>query len=89
MKNRSLYEEENAPFEKQTKIKIKLANGKEHLIKHAITTTFIGPGGKPMTVQEFLNSLYGKLPDLFKSEAELKKIWSNPITRKIFAGQTG
>lgn len=76
------FEEDESPYEKQVKIKIKLANGKEHTIQHAITTTFIGPDGKPMTVQEFLNVLYGKIPELFKSEDELRRIWSNPSTRK-------
>ncbi len=69
--------------EPRVKIRIRLANGKEQQIQHAVTTTFIGPDGKPMTVQEFLNALYGKLPELFKNEAELRKIWSNPLTRKI------
>ncbi|MDQ3845856.1 MAG: restriction endonuclease subunit R, partial [Bacteroidota bacterium] len=36
----------------------------------------------PMTVQEFLNSLFGKLPAFFNSEEELRRIWSNPLTRK-------
>jgi type I restriction enzyme, R subunit len=76
------YEEDNAEYEKKTRIKVKLANGKEHFIGHSVATTFIGPDGKPMTVQEFLNSLYGKLPDLFKNEDELRRIWSNPLTRK-------
>ncbi len=31
---------------------------------------------------EFLNNLYGALPSYFKDEAELREIWSNPITRK-------
>jgi type I restriction enzyme R subunit len=35
-----------------------------------------------MSVQEFLNSLFGKLPALFESEAELRRIWSDPLTRK-------
>jgi len=60
-----------------------LANGKEHQIQHSVATTFIGPDGKPMTVQELLNSLFGKLPELFTSEEELRRIWSNPLTRKI------
>jgi type I restriction enzyme, R subunit len=68
--------------EKTAKIKVKLGNGKEHQIEHAVATTFIGHDGKPMTVQEFLNNLYGKMPDLFKNEDELRKIWSNPLTRK-------
>lgn len=69
--------------ERPVRIKIKLADGKEHQIEHSVATTFIGPDGKPMTVQEFLNSLYGKLPALFSSEEELRKIWSNPLTRKV------
>lgn len=68
--------------EKRKKIKIKLRNGKELEITHTVSTTFMGPDGKPMSVQEFLNSLFGKLPDLFNSEEELRTIWSNPITRK-------
>lgn len=68
--------------EPKVKVRIKLASGKEVAITHNVSTTFIGPDGKPMTVQEFLNSLYGKLPELFKSEEELRRIWANPITRK-------
>ena len=30
----------------------------------------------------FSNSLFGKLPNLFTSEDELRKIWSNPLTRR-------
>lgn len=73
--------------EKTVKIKVKLATGKEHQIEHSVATTFMGPDGKPMTVQEFLNSLYGKLPDLFNSEEELRRIWSNPLTRKSLLEQ--
>ena len=40
-----------------------------------------------MTVQEFLNKLFGKLPELFNSEEELRKIWSNPLTRKVLLDQ--
>jgi type I restriction enzyme R subunit len=77
------YEDGPGDFqEPKVKIRIKLATGKEFTITHVISTTFIGPDGKPMTVQEFLNSLYGKLPELFNSEEELRRIWANPITRK-------
>ena len=31
--------------------------------------------------------MFGALPELFKSEAELRKIWSNPVTRKKFLEQ--
>lgn len=64
------------------KVVIKLADGKERLIKHMISTSFWGADGKPISVEEFLNKLYGALPTYFKDEAELRQIWSNPITRK-------
>jgi type I restriction enzyme R subunit len=76
------FEDSGEDPEPRVKVKIKLGNGKEQLIQHSVTTTFIGPDGKPMTVQEFLDKLFGKLPDLFKNEAELRRIWSNPLTRK-------
>jgi len=64
------------------KIKIKLKDGKEREIYHSVDSTFWGPGGKPITVQEFLNNLFGKLPGFFTNEKELREIWSNPLTRK-------
>ena len=45
-------------------------------------TSFWSPDGKPMSGAEFLASLYGKIPLLFKDEAELRNIWSKPSTRK-------
>lgn len=78
----SVVEEESVPYETTKKIKVKLGKGREHTIEHSVSTIFIGPDGKPMTVQEFLNHLFGKLPDFFNSEDELRKIWSNPLTRK-------
>ncbi|MEZ4966412.1 MAG: type I restriction-modification enzyme R subunit C-terminal domain-containing protein [Saprospiraceae bacterium] len=80
-----LVEEPEPEFERperKVRVKVRLANGREHQIEHEVATTFIGPDGKPMTVQEFLNSLYGRLPELFTSEAELRAIWSDPLTRK-------
>lgn len=68
--------------EKRKRIKIKLRNGKEQEITHSVSTSFWSADGKPISAQEFLNNLYGKLPDLFNSEDELRKLWSNPLTRK-------
>jgi type I restriction enzyme, R subunit len=31
-----------------------------------------------------MEKLFGKLPELFKSEEELRRIWSHPSTRKAF-----
>jgi len=75
-------DEEEEEAAKPTKVKVKLRDGKERELQHMIFTVFIGPDGRPMTAQEFLQSLYGKLPKMFADENQLREIWSNPITRK-------
>lgn len=64
------------------KVKVKLRNGKEREIQHMISTSFWSADGKPISAEEFLNNLFGELPNLFKDEEELQKLWSNPITRR-------
>ena len=68
--------------ERKRTIKIKLRDGKEREIQHMMSTSFWSADGKPISVEEFLNNLFGAIPDLFKSEDELRQIWSNPLTRK-------
>lgn len=68
--------------EKKQKIKVKLKDGKEREIQHMIATSFWSADGKPISAQEFLENLFGELPNFFKDEKELREIWSNPITRK-------
>ncbi|MDO8659401.1 MAG: DEAD/DEAH box helicase family protein [Candidatus Parcubacteria bacterium] len=72
------------PIEPRKKIKIKLRDGKEREIQHMISTSFWGADGKPISTEEFINNMFGALPDFFRNEEELRKIWSNPITRKAF-----
>ena len=69
------------------KIKVKLADGKVRNIQHMTMTSFWHPDGTPMSAQQFLEMLYGKLPEYFKSEEELREIWSEPETRaKLLEG---
>jgi len=67
---------------KREKIKVKLADGKARTIQHMMSSSYWHPDGKPMSAIEFLELLYGKLPDFFRSEDELRAIWSVPETRK-------
>jgi len=67
---------------KKKKLKIKLGDGKEREIQNTMQTLFWSADGKPMSSEEFLHKLFGKLPEFFKDEAQLRKTWSNPITRK-------
>ncbi len=69
------------------KVKVTLADGKARTIQHMMVTTFWHPDGTPMSAQQFLELLFGKLPEFFKDEAELRAIWSQPDTRaKLLQG---
>lgn len=67
---------------KRQKIKVKLKDGKEREIQSMVSTSFWGAEGKPISAEEFMNNLFGELPNLFKSEEELRKLWSSPLTRR-------
>ena len=72
---------------RKRKAKVKLADGKERNIQHMMATSFWHPDGTPMSAQQFLELLFGKLPEFFKDEAELRAIWSAPDTRaKLLQG---
>ncbi len=69
------------PVPPRTKVKVKLADGKARNIQHMMVTTFWHPDGTPMSAQQFMETLFGKLPEFFRDEAELRAIWSAPDTR--------
>jgi type I restriction enzyme, R subunit len=79
---REVEEKPAEEYVRRPKIKVKLADGKERTIQHMIATTFWHPDGTPMSAQQFMELLFGKLPEFFKDEAELRAIWSVPETRK-------
>lgn len=64
------------------KVKVKLADGKERQIQYTVLTSFYSAEGKPISAEDFVLGLFGAFPDFFKNEDELRKVWSNPITRK-------
>src|SRR5271165_2070987 len=65
------------------KAKVKLADGKERAIQHMMCTTFWHQDGTPMSAQQFLELLFGQLPEFFKDEEELRALWGVPDTRKM------
>jgi type I restriction enzyme R subunit len=64
------------------KVTIRLADGKARTIQHMMSTTFWHTDGTPMSAQQFMELLFGKLPEFFKDETELRALWSGPETRK-------
>ena len=75
------------PSPRPQKIKIELADGKARTIQHMMMTSFWHPDGTPMSAQQFMEMLFGTLPEFFKDEAELRALWSLPDTRaKLLQG---
>jgi len=69
-------------YEKPRKIKVKLADGKARTIQYMTSTSFWHPDGTPMSAQQFMEALFGKLPEFFRDEDELRALWSAPDTRR-------
>lgn len=74
--------DEKEPKPRPKKIKVKLADGKARTIQHMTCTSFWHPDGTPMSAIQFMEMLFGQLPDFFKDEDELRRLWSLPDTRK-------
>lgn len=70
------------PVDPPQKIKIKLSDGKAREIQHMVSTSFWSADGRPMSAEQFMEAMFGKLPAFFSSEAELRQLWSAPATRK-------
>ena len=49
-------------------------------------TSFWHPDGTPMSAAQFMEALFGKLPEFFRDEDELRMIWSAPDTRRELLG---
>jgi len=78
------------PPEQALKVEVKLADGKVRQIQSMTATTFWSADGTPMSAAQFLENLYGVLPEFFKDEDQLRTLWSVPDTRrKLLEGLAG
>ena len=80
--------DESEPYERKEKLIIELSNGRQLKVTD-VDTRYIDENGKPLTAREFLEKLIGELPAIYKNEAHLRKIWSNPDTRTDLLKQLG
>lgn len=63
------------------KLKVKLLDNRELKIVN-IETRYIGEDGKPLTAEQYLLSLVGRLPALYHSEEQLRTLRSDPKMRE-------
>ncbi|WP_347260423.1 DEAD/DEAH box helicase family protein [Rudaea sp.] len=68
--------------EKRKKARVKLADGKARTIQHMTATSFWHPDGTPMSAAQFMEAMFGKLPEFFRDEDELRALWGDPETRR-------
>ena len=62
--------------------KIILGKGREIKVKYLSVSFYDFQTGKPISFEDYMQNFYNTLPNFFKNEEELRKIWSNPKTRK-------
>ena len=74
---------------RKDKLVIKLRDGKERAIQYMSQTTFMGPDGMPVSMEQFIAQLFDTLnmPEFFSSEEELRRIWADPTTRRALLGR--
>ena len=73
---------DDEPEDKPERLEIRLSQGHTMSIKHIKSDMFWGPDGVPVSAEDFLKMMFGKLPDFFNDEADLREQWSSPITRR-------
>jgi type I restriction enzyme R subunit len=64
----ALREPATCVYDKREILKVKLADGKERTLQHIMATTFWHPDGTPMSARQFMEALFGKLPEFFADE---------------------
>ena len=64
------------------KLEIVLSDGRARRIKFVNSVMFWGADGRPIGAQQFIEELFGRMPDFFKSREDLHRIWSDPDARE-------
>ena len=85
----TFYEDGDAPRadpaptrERAERVVIRLADGKERRVSSMAATSFWSPDGRPISAAQFVEQLFGVLPELFRDEDELRGLWGDPDTRR-------
>lgn len=73
---------DNHPTEKVPLV-IKLSDGRTRKISFVRDEMFWGADGSPISAVQFLQEMFGKMPDFFTSKEDLQQRWANPNTREV------
>ena len=68
--------------ERPERIEIELGENSKRSIQIFKNTSYLNSVGNPVSAEDYLKDLYKFLPDFFKNEDDLRKIWKDPSTRQ-------
>lgn len=74
---------------KPEKLEIRLSDGRTRRIRFIKSDMFWGADGKPISAEEFLNEMFGKMPEFYTSIEDLTEKWSSPKTREELLEKMG
>ncbi len=64
------------------KLEIKLSDGRARRIKFVNDVMFWSGDGRPISTQQFIEEMFGRLPEFFSSSKDLHQVWADPDTRE-------
>ncbi len=67
--------------DKKEQLEIRLSDGRARRIRFINDVMFWGADGKPVSTHDFINEMFGRLPDFFSSSDDLHQMWADPDTR--------
>lgn len=71
----------NSEKKKPEKLEIRLSDGRTRRIQYMKSDMFWGADGRPVSADDFLDAMFGQMPQFFGSIEELQEKWSTPKTR--------
>lgn len=75
--------------EKPEKLEIRLSDNKARKIKFVKSDMFWSADGKPVSAEDFLQTMFGELPAFFSSVEDLQQKWAVPQTRTDLLDKLG
>ena len=75
--------------EKPERLEIRLSDGRTRRIRFIKSDMFWGADGKPISAEEFLNEMFGRMPEFYTTIEELTEKWSSPKTREELLEKMG
>ncbi|MBR3800008.1 MAG: DEAD/DEAH box helicase family protein [Bacteroidales bacterium] len=79
---KNLQKEEESEVERPERLEIRLSDGRARKIRYIKSDMFWGADGKPVSAEDFLNAMFGQMPEFYTSIEDLREKWSSPKTRE-------